>query len=103
MSARARLLRGGVKDEWQYNNAMNTDSNLPYVWYYVADIVEQASQHYEEAGWWMKERSSPLDGPSGDNGGFRHFLSQAEEVNEYWFAVDGVDPVGKITSTRYDQ
>src|SRR5919106_3798978 len=43
-----------IKDEWQYNNRNNTDSNLPYVWYYVADIFEQAYQHYEEAGWWMK-------------------------------------------------
>lgn len=105
-----------IANELQYNNRNNTDSSLPYTEYYVADIFEQLFQHYEEAGWWMHQRSvdivagtnyyayaqwdqekSPMDS------GFREFSSQAEEVDANWFDIDGVDSVGKMLGKHWNQ
>jgi hypothetical protein len=104
-----------IASEHQYNNRNNTTASLPYVTYYVADIFEQWSQGYEEAGWWLRSQSQNLvagqryyayaqwdqeRSPMTDNW---QFLSQAEMVDQWAFSYDGVDPVGKITKKVYNQ
>jgi len=107
-----------IADEEQYNarGASNVDSDLPYETYYVADVVEQWSQNYEEAGFWMFGGSAQMvagknyyayaqwnqeKSPMG--AGFFEFSSQAEEVNQWWFDIDGVDSVGRMTGKHWNQ
>lgn len=115
-----------IVDEHQYNARGVVDSDLPWVNYYIADIFEQGAQGYEEAGWWLRGGSaqlvagrdyhayaqwdqelSPMDfncnWDSDTPDCFREFLSQAEEVNRFYFDIDGVDPVGKATGKKWNQ